>query len=356
MSLSMTAPALLLEVRAASVRYRAAGGWPLGLGTRVLQAVRDVSLTVQPGQVLGLVGESGSGKSTLGRAMLGLEPLAEGTVRFDGVDPADPDRRRRRAALDHLRRNAAMVFQDPMASLNPRLTVGQTLAEVLWVHHRHSDRAARSEVARLMQRVGLDPGLADRRPAGLSGGQCQRVGIARALAVRPRLIVADEAVAALDVSIQGQIANLLLDLARTEGMALVFIAHDLGLVRRICDRIAVMYLGRIVEEGPAEAVIATPRHPYTAALVAAMPALDPDLPLTAALLPGEPPSPFDPPPGCPFHPRCAQARDTCRAVPPPPTQIESGHSWACITRATTAAAPFPEAPNPRKETCHDLPT
>ena len=322
----MSATPALIEVEDLAVRFPAPGGGPFGLGRRSLHAVNGVTLDVRPGEALGIVGESGSGKSTLARAMLRLGEITSGSVRFAGADVTAA----RGAGLDRLRRETAFVFQDPYGALNPRLTVGQTLAEVLRVHRKVAPERVRERVAELLRTVGLAPELAGARPATLSGGQCQRVGIARALAVEPKLIVADECVAALDVSIQGQIINILLDLKERFGIALVFIAHDLAVVRRLCDRVAVMYLGRIVEEGPTEAVFTAPRHPYTAALIRAIPEIDPDLPLPGAALAGDPPGPLELPAGCAFHPRCPFAEARCRVDPPPAAHREAGHSWACI--------------------------
>ena len=290
-------------------------------------------VTVEPGETLGIVGESGSGKSTLGRAVLGLLPASGGSVTFDGARVSDG----RPADLARLRRETAMVFQDPYGSLNPRMSVGAAVAEVLKVHGKVPPGDVGRRVAELFDMVGLRPELAERRPHMLSGGQCQRVGIARALAVEPRMIVADECVSALDVSIQGQIVNLLMDLRERMGLALVFIAHDLALVRSLCDRVAVMYLGRIVEEGPTDALFRDPRHPYTAALIRAIPEIDPDLRLPERPLSGEPPGPLDLPAGCVFHPRCPHARAECRADPAPATREAEGRRWSCVLEPGTAA-------------------
>jgi peptide/nickel transport system ATP-binding protein len=336
-------PAVLLQVDDLNVRFPAPGGGTLGLKRREVRALNGVSLDVQRGASLGIVGESGSGKSTLGRAVLGLEPVTSGQVTFDGIRVSDG----RRDALRPLRRRTAMVFQDPMNSLNPRFSVGETLAEVLRVHHKVGAGGVAERVAELLRLVGLDPAMASRRPSALSGGQCQRVGIARALAVDPDLIVADECVAALDVSIQGQIINLFLDLRERMGLTLIFIAHDLTIVRRLCDRVAVMYLGRIVEEGPTERVFSEPRHPYTAALIAAIPEIDPDLALPAAPMAGETPSPLALPQGCPFHPRCPFAQPQCRRDPPPVLRRQDDHGWACILEPGTLKAPPPHSAHPR---------
>lgn len=325
----MPPAATLLEVDDLSVRFPAGGGGLPGLRRRSLVAVNSVTLTLRRGEALGLVGESGSGKSTLGRAVLRLGDTTSGRVVFDGTEVTRGDR----AALAKLRRESAMVFQDPYGSLNPRMTVGETLAEVLRVQRKAPPDRVADRVAELLDMVGLPQEMTSRRPASLSGGQCQRVGIARALAVEPQLIVADECVAALDVSIQGQVINLLIDLKARMNLALIFIAHDLGIVRRLCERVAVMYLGRIVEEGPTAEVFQRPRHPYTAALIGSIPQIDPDYPLPSAPMPGEPPSPLDLPGGCAFHPRCLYAVARCRAAPPP-IRREAGHEWACILEGT----------------------
>jgi peptide/nickel transport system ATP-binding protein len=322
----MIADAPLLSVENLHVRFTAPGTGLLGLVRRSVRAVNGVSLAVRAGETLGLVGESGSGKSTLGRAILGLTDITEGTVAFDGasITARDP------AVLKRLRRETAMIFQDPYGALNPRMAVGDAVAEVLRVHHKVPPHAVADRLTELFRLVGLDPALAGRRPLQLSGGQCQRVGIARALALEPRLVIADECVAALDVSIQGQIINLLMDLQARMGLAMIFIAHDLAIVRRLCDRVAVMYLGEIVEEGPTEAVFRAPRHPYTAALIRAIPEIDPDIGLGPDPLGGDPPSPLDLPDGCSFHPRCPVARDACRRNPPPATRRQGERRWACV--------------------------
>jgi len=316
----------LLVVDDLSVEFTQRGGAPMGFGRRNLRAVNGVTLTLRSGEALGLVGESGSGKSTLGRAILGLEGITGGKVTFDGVRVSD----RRREDIDRLRRETAMVFQDPYGSLNPKMTAAAAIAEVLNVHKAVPANEIPARVEELLALVGLGPEQGARRPRALSGGQCQRVGVARALAVDPRLIIADESVAALDVSIQGQIINLFIELRAKMELALIFIAHDLAVVRRLCDRVAVMYLGRIVEEGPTADVFNNPRHPYTAALVRAIPEVDPDIPLAVDVLSGDPPSPMNLPEGCPFHPRCAYARAECRSGPPPAEQTSPGRRWACV--------------------------
>jgi peptide/nickel transport system ATP-binding protein len=303
----MNAPLALLAVKDLVVRFRVAGIARPFSGVRHINAVNGVTLAVAPGETLGIVGESGCGKSTLGRAILHLVETQGGEVRFDGV----PVSARDKGSVARLRGQAAMIFQDPYGSLNPRVPVGEAIAEVLRVHGKAPPDAIAARVAELLRLVGLSPDLADRRPHQLSGGQCQRVGIARALAIEPRLIIADECVAALDVSIQAQILNLLMELQRRMSLSLIFISHDLGVVRHLCRRVAVMYLGRIVEIGPTEQVFAAPRHPYTRALLAAVPDIDPDRVLAPPQLRGEPPSPLDLPSGCPFHPRCPHAQEVC---------------------------------------------
>ncbi|MBS9477579.1 dipeptide ABC transporter ATP-binding protein [Ancylobacter radicis] len=264
------APRPLVEIDDLQVRYPVGGG--VFTRRRFFSALAGVSLQIMPGETVGIVGESGSGKSTLARAMLGLSPISDGHVTFDG----DSLRLTPAATLARMRREAAMVFQDPFNSLNPRFTIGETLAEVLRVHGKVAPSAIPARVEELLRLVELDPALAVRRPRQLSGGQCQRAGIARALAVDPRLIVADECVAALDVTIQAQIVDLFRRLVATMDLTLVFIAHDLAIVRHLCQRVVVMHHGRIVEEGPCAEVFARPREAYTAALIAAIPDIDPD--------------------------------------------------------------------------------
>ncbi|MGA5656642.1 ABC transporter ATP-binding protein [Rahnella contaminans] len=328
-------PYPLLEAEDLSVTFPVSGG--LGRKKRVVQAVNGVSMYINAGETLGLVGESGSGKSTLGRAMLQLENASAGRVRFNGqliTGGVKPD-------IARLRQQTAMIFQDPFSSLNPRQTLGESIGEVLRVHQKVAKAAIPARINELLTLVGLSAEHASRRPQALSGGQCQRAGIARALAIEPRLIVADECVAALDVSIQAQIINLLMDLRESMGLAILFIAHDLAIVRRLCDRVAVMYLGRIVESGPTQTVFNTPRHPYTAALVAAIPEIDPDRPLPENSLQGEPPSPVSLPAGCAFHPRCARALPACRQGAAPETRHIADHAFACVLDAPGSERIFP---------------
>ncbi|WP_110686360.1 ABC transporter ATP-binding protein [Salinicola aestuarinus] len=323
----------LLEVERLSVSFPVTGPGLKGLFLKQkLHAVNAVSLQVEPGSVVGLVGESGSGKSTLGRAMLKLEPSCAGSITFDGLQLDNATQ----SDIARLRQQTAMIFQDPYSSLNPRQTLGEAIAEVLKVHRKCSAEKRASRVDELLTLTGLSGDYKSRYPKQLSGGQCQRAAIARALAIEPRLIVADECVAALDVSIQAQIVNLLLELQRKINLTLLFIAHDLSIVRRLCDRVAVMYLGRIVEEGPTESVFSHPRHPYTAALISAIPDIDPERRLPDTLLRGEPPSPLDLPDGCAFHTRCCFAREACRKGEAPELRGDGNHQYACLLEAGEA--------------------
>ncbi|SNR67761.1 ABC transporter ATP-binding protein [Puniceibacterium sediminis] len=300
---------------------------------RDVWAVRDVSLSLAKGETLGIVGESGCGKSTLGRMMLGLEPPTTGTVTFDGRDLSGYHGAERR----RLARRMQMVFQDPFGSLDPRRTVGAQIADGLKTHDIVPPSEMQAEVTRLIEQVGLPSTAAQRRPHEFSGGQRQRIAAARALATRPDFIVADEPVSALDVSIQAQVVNLLMDLRRDLNLTMLFISHDLHVVRHLCTRIAVMYLGRIVEEGPAEKVFGTPAHPYTRALLAATPSLHPRADDAAdRILPGELPSPANPPSGCPFRTRCPIAEDACGRDVPAFREIGPGWRAACIKPEHTA--------------------
>ena len=293
---------------------------------RRLRAVDDVSLAVARGETLGIVGESGCGKSTLARCLVRLHEPDAGDMHFAGGDV----RRLRGAGLRAYNRQVQMVFQDPLGSLNPRMTVAACLREVLTVHRVVPAAEAGRRVAALLEMVHLPPEAAERRPHEFSGGQRQRIGIARALAVEPAVIIADEPVSALDVSVQAQIVNLLVELQRNLGLALVFITHDLRLVRHLAHRVAVMYLGRVVETGPTAELFAAPRHPYTRALIQAAPRLVPGRPARGAAVRGELPSPLDPPPGCPFHPRCPIAEARCAAERP--ALAARGGAWpvACL--------------------------
>jgi oligopeptide transport system ATP-binding protein len=319
---------VLLEVRDL-VKHFSVGGGMFGSRAGTVRAVDGISFVLRRGETLGLVGESGCGKTTTGRCILQLERQTSGQVIFEGRElGALSD-----AELRPMRRRMQVIFQDPYASLNPRMTVGQILAEPLAVHGLAGDRAGRrARVRDLLTRVGLLPQHADRYPHQLSGGQRQRVGIARALAVEPALIVCDEPVSALDVSIQAQIINLLEDLQVEFGLTYLFIAHDLAVVRHISDRVAVMYLGKIVEITDRLELYDNPLHPYTKALLAAVPIPDPVLEAERprTVLMGEVPSPLNPPPGCVFHPRCPIAIDRCRGEVPPLREVTPGHWAACL--------------------------
>jgi oligopeptide/dipeptide ABC transporter ATP-binding protein len=294
--------AALCSVESLSTHFSVSRG-PFRKGG-VVRAVDDVSLAVQPGETLGLVGESGCGKSTLGRTVLRLIEPTAGRIRFEGRDITKLSARE----LRPLRRRMQIIFQDPYASLDPRMSVRDTVAEALEIHGLAKSRAQANErVASLLTKVGLRPDQMDRYPHEFSGGQRQRVGIARALAVEPKFIVADEPISALDVSIQAQIVNLLKDLQEELGLAYLFIAHDLKVVEYLSHRVAVMYLGRVVETAPSRALYDDPRHPYTRALLSAVPIPDPESKRARIVLEGDVPSPMDPPSGCAFHPRCAIA-------------------------------------------------
>ncbi len=296
------------------VKHYTPGGF-LRAGHHTVRAVDGVSFAIAPGETLGLVGESGSGKSTVGRAVLHLEAPTSGRVLFDGAALASLPA----PALRRMRRRMQVIFQDPGGSLNPRHTVGDAVGEGLRIHRLLPREAIPERVAALLAEVGLDPTFADRYPHEFSGGQRQRIGIARALAVEPEFIVCDEPVTALDVSIQAQVLNLLVTLRERRGLAYLFIAHDLAVVRHVAHRIAVMYLGTIVEIGAADAVIRRPMHPYTQALVSAVPDPDPDRQSARIVLAGEPPSPAAPPLGCPFAARCLHPDRNTRCTTERPT-------------------------------------
>jgi oligopeptide/dipeptide ABC transporter ATP-binding protein len=314
----------LLEIRDLSKSFAASHNILGGVRTRVL-AVAGVSFSVQPAEAFGLVGESGCGKSTTGRAVLRLVEPDQGTILFKGEDVLAADGRR----LRRLRRQMQIVFQDPYSSLNPRRTVGQTLAEPMRVHGFGSRAEIRDRIASVLAEVGMPADAAAKYPHEFSGGQRQRIGIARALVLDPELIVADEPVSALDVSIQAQILVLLRGLQQRRGLSFIFISHDLGVVRHFCRSVAVMYLGRIVERGPVPAIFDEPLHPYTRALRDASPVPDPKAKVVFARLEGEVASPLDPPPGCHFHPRCPHAMEICRNVYPDWVQVTPERGVAC---------------------------
>ena len=288
----------LLSVRDLVKYYHSTGLF--GRAAPPVRAVDGVSFDVAPGETLALVGESGCGKSSVGRTILRLQEPTSGKALFEGVDVFSLDR----GTLRGLRRRMQIIFQDPYSSLNPRMRVGAAIAEGIEIHRLAPKSEIPDRVAALLEEVGLDPGYARRYPHEFSGGQRQRIGIARALAVQPAFIVCDEPVSALDVSVQAQVLNLLSDLQRQRGLSYLFIAHDLAVVRQIAHRVAVMYLGRIVEEGPTDQLLSHPRHPYTVALLSAVPEPDPTSHRNRIVLGGDLPSPSNPPPGCPFHPRC----------------------------------------------------
>lgn len=315
----------LLETRDLRVCFDVRRGL---FGTRgTVKAVDGVSLTVAPGETLGLVGESGCGKSTLGRAVLRLIEPSGGKIVFEGQDITTLSQRR----LRPLRRRMQMIFQDPYASLNPRMRVKDIVGEALDIHGLVQSRSEReARIATLLERVGLRPDQGRRYPHEFSGGQRQRVGIARALAVEPRFIVCDEPISALDVSIQAQIVNLLRDLQDELGLAYLFVAHDLKVVEYVSTRVAVMYLGRVVELAPSASLYSSPKHPYTQALLSAVPTPDPEKKRFRLVLQGDVPSPLDPPKGCAFHPRCPIAeRGRCDVEAPLLRELAPGHSVAC---------------------------
>jgi len=316
----------LLELRDVRTHFPVESGFLLRRQTGTVKAVDGVSLTVARGEVVGLVGESGCGKSTLARTIMQLVPTTGGSVILDGRSLTTASAAEVKAA----RRGMQMVFQDPFASLNPRMTVFDTLAEPLRVHGVCPAPEIPARVGRLMELVGLASRFSRKYPHEFSGGQRQRIAIARALALEPQLIIADEPVSALDVSIQAQILNLLASLVRQMNLTLLFIAHDLSVVKHISDRVAVMYLGKIVELGPAAEVIDHPRHPYTRALISAIPTVRPEDGRERIILAGDPPSPMNPPSGCPFHPRCPYVGEKCLQAVPPLLPAGPSHTAACV--------------------------
>jgi oligopeptide transport system ATP-binding protein len=318
----------LLDISDVHVTFPVTEGALIARHIGDVHAVNGVSLSVAPGEVLGLVGESGCGKSTLARAVLGLVKTAQGRIAFDGHDLTAMTEEAKRP----IRPQFQMIFQDPYASLNPRMTVFDALAEPILAHNLvPRDRVAK-RVAELMDLVGLSGRLVRKYPHEFSGGQRQRIAIARALALSPKLVIADEPVSALDVSVQAQILNLIADLKAQTGLTLMLISHDLGVVKYLSHRIAVMYLGRIVEIGPADDIFSRPRHPYTQALLSAISIPDPDREHARPRVPlqGEPPSPMRPPKGCPFHPRCPYAEDICNRDVPPLVPAGENRLAACV--------------------------
>ncbi|MCW2490881.1 MAG: hypothetical protein JWN47_245 [Frankiales bacterium] len=323
-------PVPLLEVEGLVKRFPIRRGL---FGSGAVHAVEGVDLQIHAGEVLSLVGESGSGKSTLGMCVTGMSTPTAGRIRFAGEDVALASRRGRA----DFRRRVQPVFQDPRSSLDPRWPIERTIREPLDAYRVGSSVERTARVAELMDLVGLPRHFASRQPRELSGGQQQRVAIAAALALRPELLVADEPVSALDVSVQAQILNLLDELRNRLKLALLFIAHDLSVVEHLSDRVAVMYLGRIVETGPVERIFSAPEHPYTRALIDAIPHADPGRKMSRIRLTGEIPSPVNPPSGCRFHPRCPVAVDRCSTEEPQDTQFDEGHSAACLVAAAGLA-------------------
>ena len=328
----------LLSVRDLK-RHFALAGRLFGGPARSVQAVDGVSFDIFAGETLGLVGESGCGKSTTAKLLLGLLRPQSGSIVFDGDDLAQFDR----ARWKPIRKKLQMIFQDPSASLNPRMTAGAIIAEVMQVHGIVGDRTARdARVVELLEQVGLKPEHRHRYPHEFSGGQRQRIGIARAIAVEPKLIVCDEPVSALDVSVQAQIVNLLEDLRSRLGLSYLFVAHDLSIVEHLSDRVAVMYLGRIVEIGPTQAIYGAPAHPYTEALLDAAPVADPGRRRQRTLLQGDVPSPVEPPTGCRFHTRCPLREPECASREQVLEPVSNGHWVACHVRARQVS-PVPSA-------------
>lgn len=291
---------------------------------KVVQAVSDVSFRLAQGSTLGIVGESGCGKSTTARLVMGLMAMEGGEILYDGREVGSG-----KADMKAFRRSVQMVFQDSSASLNPRMTIEESIMFGPVVHGI-ARLEARNRAHELLSRVGLDPlRFAGRYPHELSGGQRQRVNIARALAIQPRVVIFDESVSALDKSVEAQVLNLLLDIKQEMNLSYIFISHDLNVIRYFCDDVLVMYLGKVVEQGPTEAIFGNPAHPYTQALLASMPSLDPDNRTQVPPIFGDPPNPINPPTGCRFHPRCALARNLCQSTEPPTGALDGGHFSAC---------------------------
>jgi oligopeptide transport system ATP-binding protein len=321
-------PDQVLRVQDLKVHFPITAGIIARRQVGTVKAVDGVSFDVARGETLGLVGESGCGKSTTGLAILRMLDITSGTVEFEGQDITQRDR----GAMRPIRRRMQMVYQDPYGSLNPRMKVADIVGEPLVVHGLADDKEKyRARVAELLKMVGLLPDMAERYPHEFSGGQRQRIGIARALALEPSLLICDEPVSALDVSIQAQVVNLFMELQERLGLTYIFIAHDLSVVRHISDRIAVMYLGRIVEIATRDQVYKDPLHPYTKALLAAVPIADPEIEAGRAqqIITGEIPSALRPPPGCRFHTRCPHAMDVCKSVDPPMKELDDGRAVAC---------------------------
>ncbi len=326
--MSASAAEPLLEVRDLKKYFPVTEGVLVQKTVAQVKAVDGVSFSIARGETLGLVGESGCGKTTTGRCILQLDRPTAGEIRFEGTDLVAADR----ATLRELRQKVQVIFQDPYSSLNPRMKVGDIIAEPIKVHGLiHDPAKRRARVRELLELCGLSARMAERYPHEMSGGQRQRVGIARALSLEPRFIVCDEPVSALDVSIQAQVINLLEDLRAEFDLTYLFIAHDLSVVRHLCHRVAVMYLGRIVELAECDALYDTPTHPYTKALLEAVPVPDPEVEAGRAhhIVKGEVPSPINPPSGCVFHPRCAQATPACRSEVPELSEVRPGHWVAC---------------------------
>jgi peptide/nickel transport system ATP-binding protein len=317
----------LLEVKNLKKYFPIRGGI-LSRVVANVKAVEDVSFSIKPGEVVGLVGESGSGKTTAGRAILRLIEPTSGEVNFEGVDVTKLSK----GQMREYRKEMQIIFQDPFASLNPRMTVGDIIGEALVIHNLAKGKAKEERVASLLEKTGLSPNHMRRYPHEFSGGQRQRIGIARALAVDPKFIVADEPVSALDVSIQAQVVNLLQDLKDEFGLTLLFIAHDLAVVEYISDKVIVMYLGRVMEIAPAKELYRNPVHPYTQALLSAVPIPDPTIKRERVILQGDIPSPINPPSGCVFRTRCPIAVKECADVVPPLEEVSPGHFKACIRR------------------------